>query len=327
MQRIAVYKYDTFLSEASNNLLKNLSSTDIVSHNCLKFLDAATFNFHCLIRRKIADKFFIDNSSKKEEVSNAETFFIKNIYDGYEIRIREYTPLKLLSDEVILFVHGGGWVQGRIETHDPLCRKISNTLHRKVISVDYRLSPKYKFPIPLNDVLSAYLWCAENGYKNIILSGDSVGGNLCAGLCVKLSDMKYNILPISQILFYPVLSNDLESKSFNLFDVGYGLTKEWTKNYIYQYTGAEHNDEKFINNKFIYPLLEDAKVFPETFLISAGCDVLLDGQLEFVNKLKTAEINVYQNILNGSIHGFMTYGKYFDEDISAILNEINTNFV
>jgi acetyl esterase len=173
--------------------------------------------------------------------------------------------------------------------------------------------------------LSAYLWAVENGYINIVLCGDSVGGNLCAALCVKLADIEYIRRPAAQILFYPVLSSDLESKSFEIFEYGYGLTKEWTKNYIYQYTGKEYNDCQFYKNKFVYPLFEEnACIFPRTVLISAACDILLDAQLEFAEKLRKANVFVFHEVFDGVIHGFMTYGKQFEKTISNVLKAINS---
>lgn len=317
-----MYKYDATLSKSSKSVLKQLDRSDKISHRHLKFLDAITCNCHSYIRRKMADNFFLCNSCYAKDVA-IRNFYLNNIDNAHTIRVREYIP-SIKCNDIILFVHGGGWVQGNLETHDALCRSIANVFVRRVISVEYRLSPQYKFPIPLSDVFDAYIWCVNQGYENIILSGDSVGGNLCAALCVKLRDLQYYQFPVSQILFYPILSCNLESKSFDLFGRGYGLTKEWTKNYIYQYTGAEHDDERFINNKFIYPLLEDAGIFPKTFLISASCDVLLDDQLVFADKLKSAKIPVYHTILDGSIHGFMTYDKYFNNDINSILVSIST---
>lgn len=241
-------------------------------------------------------------------------------YDNYKIPVRIYEPTKKTKD-IILFVHGGGWGQGSVDTHDILCRKISKNLDKTVVSVGYRLSPEYKFPVPLGDVFSVYVWCTLE-YKKIILCGDSVGGNLCASLCVKLNVEKYPVQPILQILFYPILSNNIESKSFDLFGRGYGLTTEWTKDYIYQYTGAEYNDKRFSSNKLIYPVLADGDIFPMTFLVSASCDVLLDGQLEFIRKLPAKKI--VHRIVNGSIHGFMTYGKYFDRVIDLIISEMKS---
>ncbi|MDR3180235.1 MAG: alpha/beta hydrolase fold domain-containing protein [Holosporaceae bacterium] len=319
------HEYNTSLPDASRQIVDQLKLSDKISHTQLKFLDIVSFNLHAMIlRRKIADKFFLDNNSFPESIAQTEDINV-NTEDNHKIRVRIYTPQKLSAHATILLVHGGGWVQGSIETHDNLSRKIANAWSIKVISVDYRLSPEYKFPAPLNDVLNAYKWSSENYNENIILCGDSVGGNLCAALCLKLAEIKYAKRPTAQILFYPVLSSNLESKSFELFEYGYGLTKEWTKNYIYQYTGAEYDDPTFNGNKFIYPLYEEnAAIFPPTVLISAGCDVLLDAQLEFAQKLRKANILVHHEILPGIVHGFMTYGKYFEKNITEVLKTIGS---
>ena len=319
-----MYKYTTNLSENSEEVLKGLVLSDFVSHNQLKLLDKLTFNLYSFFRRKISDRFFLDNAGKKEEVANVDDFEIENPNGQHKLSMRAYMPSQKSHNEIILFIHGGGWVQGSIDTHDTLCRKIANVLSRKVFSVNYRLSPEYKFPMPLSDVLSTYIWCSKFENKNIILIGDNVGANLCAALCIKLNAIRYKQLPIAQILLYPILSNNLESKSYELFGNGYGLTKEWTKNYIYQYIGTEYNDPIFSDNKFVYPLLEEnAEIFPKTLLVSASCDILLDDQLAFFEKLKKAKVKVNQIILPGAIHGFMTYGKYFHSDITDILRKTN----
>jgi acetyl esterase len=321
-----MHVYNTLLTSASQEVVNQLGTSDKLSHNTLKILDLISFNFHALIRRKIADRFFFDNSSPFESNYHITDIDI-NTTDNHKIPIRLYTPEEILTDRTILFVHGGGWVQGSIETHDCLSRKIANMLATKVISVGYRLSPEYKFPVPLNDVLEAYKWSINNGYSNIILCGDSVGGNLCAALCVKLAEIGYAKLPTIQILFYPILSGNLESQSFRLFEHGYGLTKEWVKNYIYQYTGAEYNDNSFRRNKLVHPLSEKADIFPRTILISAGCDVLLDAQIDFAEKLKKANKLICHEILDGVIHGFMTYGKQFESIITNVLKTVRSQKV
>ena len=207
-----MYKYTTNLSENSEEILKGLVLSDFVSHNQLKFLDKITFNLHSLFRRKVADRFFLDNAGKKEEVANIDDFEIENPNGQHKLSMRAYTPSQKSSDEIILFIHGGGWVQGSIDTHDTLCRKIANTFSRKVFSVNYRLSPEYKFPMPLSDVLSTYIWCSKSGNKNIILMGDSVGANLCAALCIKINAIRYKQPPIAQILLYPILYHPISKK-------------------------------------------------------------------------------------------------------------------
>ena len=152
----------------------------------------------------------------------------------------------------------------------------------------------------------------------MILAVDSVGGNLCAALCVNIAKMQLP-RPKLQILFYPILSNNIDSKSYKWFATGYGLTREWRKNYIYQYTSAEYNDESFSSNELVYPLYANADVFSKTVIVSASCDILLDDALLFAEKLRNNSVDVFQTIEPGPIHGFMTYGRYFATEIDRIL--------
>lgn len=335
------YSYCTTLSDKSKKIVDQLVVADKMSHERLIALDESTMNANCYLLREVADNFFLNNSSHKEDVSSVNDIRIPSLDNSYTITLRKYSPIlcekgqqqknRDPNEKVILFVHGGGWVQGSIDTHDNLCRKISNALSMEVVSVNYRLSPEYRFPIPLEDVLSAYLWCVNQGYRYINLSGDSVGGNLCAALCLKLRQLEKGKesyqLPVSQILFYPVLSPDLKSKSFELFGNGYGLTTEWTKYYICKYTGAEYNDERYTCNELVYPILGDVNAFPRTFIVSAACDILLDGQLSFFKKLQNAGIEVYRTVLEGAVHAFATYDKYFNDDINRILAEVKRSFL
>ena len=146
-------------------------------------------------RRSMANKFFIDHSGEPEEVNTVENFSILN--EDFQIPIRLYQIND--SKKVCLFIHGGGWIQGNLDTHDYLCRKIAKICEVNVLAVDYRLAPEHEFPSPLNDVNCVYSWCCER-YDEIWLSGDSAGGNLCAAVCIQAA--KTQKLD-AMILFYP----------------------------------------------------------------------------------------------------------------------------
>jgi len=91
----------------------------------------------------------------------AGKYLTEDFYVGQSYRI----PVRLYpvdsSEDVILFVHGGCWTQGNLDTHEYLCQKIIKKLEMNVLAVDYRLAPEHPFPTPLDDVLEAYKWCAE----------------------------------------------------------------------------------------------------------------------------------------------------------------------
>ncbi len=307
-------------SEIINESLKELQE---------KFLKASSESPELMIsadfRRKLADNFFIDHSGKKENMKEINNFYIKSVYDNHQIPVRLYIPQIAKENKVIMFTHGGGWIQGNLETHDYLCRKIANILQIKVLAIDYRLATENPFPIPLNDVFSVYSWCDKNQeYNDIIISGDSAGGNLCAALCIKLSELKYIKKPCEQLLFYPALSNTFQSSSFEVFKDITALPKLGALFFYSQYVGKSCLDTDILNNKLVYPILEDnMSIFPKTTVISAGCDVLLDENLQFIKKLKNSEVEAEHIIVEGAVHGFMTYGKEFEEEITKILKNLH----
>lgn len=269
--------------------------------------------------RAEANRFFIEHSGEAERVASIDEFHIDSTEDRFQIPVRLYKCND--ANKIILFAHGGGWTRGNLQTHDYLCRKMVNMLKINVLAVDYRLAPEHIFPTPLNDIVSVYSWCCEK-YDKIYISGDSAGGNLCAALCIKISEQQLR-KPDAMILFYPALGNDFNTNSYKLYGDIIALAKVSVINFLSQYSGEEYNSENFVNNKLITPNLEtDMSVFPRTFVVSAGCDVLLTEQLDFAEKMRKSGNECQQIVLDGAIHGFAMYGKEFDQYNTDILKQI-----
>ncbi|MDR1551147.1 MAG: alpha/beta hydrolase [Holosporaceae bacterium] len=305
-------------SKKSTAVIEDLSSST------LKMLQKAAeenLSFSPQMSRSMANDFFIRHAGMAEIMEKVENFFI--VIDNYEIPARRYIPTNLRSDSIILFAHGGGWIQGNLDTHDYLCRKIAKILEMEVIAADYRLAPEFIFPIPLEDFCCAYQWCVNTfANKKIILAGDSAGGNLCAALSVKLANEKKRFRPHAQMLFYPVLSNDFSSPSYEAYE-NRALTKIGTIASLSWYVGKSCLEEDIVSNALVYPLSQrDMNIFPRTVLVPAQCDILLDGQLSFAEKLQAANVKVDIIQTDGTIHGFMTYGKEFEDEITNVLEEI-----
>ena len=104
------------------------------------------------------------------------------------IPIRIYTPQNQDNSPIIIYSHGGSWISGNLDTHDNVCRKLSQNTKAIVISVDYRLAPENPFPAGLNDVYNVLQWTYKNAEningnkKQIAVAGDSAGGNLSAAV-------------------------------------------------------------------------------------------------------------------------------------------------
>lgn len=314
--------YSQELSEESKKILEDFGTlaADLMEHA----KEAAEGESQVQYRREKANWFFTNHFGEVEEVASIEDITVKsNNNTAYDIPVRVYSVADQPSKNLLIYVHGGGWTQGNIDTHGYLCRKLAKILNIDVVSVDYRLSPENPYPTPLDDVLSVYKhYVKETGYKNIVIAGDSAGGNLCAALCIKISEEGLR-QPSAQILMYPPLGNNFETKSYETFGKSMALSKESTMGFFRNYTGRESSDTEMLSNKFIYPLLEDdMKVFPRTMIISAGYDVLLDDQLQFAEKLRQNDRFVWHIVDEGVVHGFMTYGNPYNSLVTENCQKI-----
>jgi acetyl esterase len=111
-----------------------------------------------------------------------------------DVPVRVYTPQGRGPFPVVVFFHGGGWVLGDLDTHDPLCRSLCAGAGCTVVSVGYRLAPEHRFPAAVDDALAAVRWVAEHAAEvggdpaRIAVAGDSAGGNLSAVTALRLRD-------------------------------------------------------------------------------------------------------------------------------------------
>jgi len=150
-----------------------------------------------------------------------------------EIPIRVYWPREAKSGElfpVLLWLHGGGFVIGNLDTHDSVCRMLAVQGDCMVISVDYRLAPEFRFPAAVDDSHAVLRWLALHGSeigvdaKRIAVGGDSAGGNLAAVLAILARDEGHPPIAL-QLLIYPCTAPEPETPSHHKFAEGYVLSR------------------------------------------------------------------------------------------------------
>jgi acetyl esterase len=132
---------------------------------------------------------------------------------------RVYTPITAGPEPLagIVYFHGGAWIFGNLETHDCMCRMLSNASGCRITSIDYRLAPEHKFPAAVEDAYAATKWVATNASSigvnpaRIVVAGDSTGGNLAAVVCQQAKTGGPTIA--LQVLFCPVVDIGAETKS------------------------------------------------------------------------------------------------------------------
>lgn len=249
---------------------------------------------------------------------------ILNEEKDYQIPIRYYRFGNTTTKDLMMFVHGGGWSQCDLDTHDYLCRKLSKILNIDVIAVAYRLAPKHPYPTPLNDVLSAYRYCSGLNYNRIVICGDSAGANLCAALCSRVAkNEKLKSKLYAQVLLYPPLDNNFDSASYKEFENCSELSKQSMIKFFESYAGKDLTDPSLNNNKEIFPLKNnDLTIYPKTMIISAGHDILLDDQTNFAKKLKDAGKDVERVIDKEAFHAYMTDGLHHDKLVTVNCKKI-----
>ena len=235
------------------------------------------------------------------------------------VPIRIYRP-KNNDNKIptLVYLHGGGFVIGTLKMYDYLCAQYSSTCNIQVISVDYRLAPENKFPIPVTDCLAAYnkLYDLADNFnidiKKMAVGGDSAGGNLSTVVASQL--IKIDRTPKFQLLIYPVVKEG-ETPSYELFKEGFLLERDdmhWFANH-YVYKDTDRMDPR------LSPLYSDnLKQMPPTIMVIAGFDPLRDGGFEYADKLKKFGVEVTMQIYNDQFHGFYHMANILPEALDAV---------
>jgi len=251
--------------------------------------------------------------------------------DGHPIKGRIYKPSQSPNLPVIIYYHGGGFVLYDIESHDRVCRRLADKNQAIVISIDYRLAPEYKFPVPLNDCYDSFLWAVKQidgigGNKNrITLAGDSAGGNLATAVSVMARDLGGPHIH-SQILIYPTVDATFQFASIERNGKGYLLTKDRMEWFVNHYA-TDENDKSDPLMSPIYQ--EDLVGLPPAFVFTAEYDPLHDEGAAYAQKLKDAGVHTKYKMYKGMIHGFINMPKLAKacltahEDIKSFLDELD----
>lgn len=242
-----------------------------------------------------------------------------------KIPVRIYTPESSTKLPIVIYSHGGFWIGGNLDTHDSICRKLSQNTKAIVISVDYRLAPENPFPAAVNDVYNILQWAFINAgsingdEKHIAIAGDSSGGNLSAATSMMSRD-KNGPHIACQVLIYPSTNIfELNSNSWsyfsNFFNISKGDMEQYTSIYV------PRKEER--KSPYASPLLaNDFSKLPDTLVITAEIDPLRDEGEAYAKKLKEAGVQTNVTRYKGVIHGFITMNKLTNKSDEA-LNQIS----
>jgi len=209
---------------------------------------------------------------------------------------------------ILVFIHGGGWVIGGLETHEPLCIDLAIELDLPVVSVDYRLAPESPFPAAFEDSLAAARWIAS-GLQELgrtatclFLAGDSAGGNLAAVVNVALRDEPAAVPVAGQWLIYPAADPCVRYPSYDAFNEGFLLVKESMDWFEDSYSGPK-GDWRYS------PLLKGVEGLPPTFVVTAALDPIRDQGRAYAARCAEAGVETIYWEAPGTVHGFVNLRK------------------
>lgn len=225
------------------------------------------------------------------------------------------TPDEVIDDRVILYLHGGGYVIGSVNTHRDLIARICRAGKARSLAINYRLAPEDPFPAALEDAIKAYLWLIAEDIspQKIILAGDSAGGGLVLSTLISLRDSG-NPLPAGAVCLSPwtdlagtgeSINTKASSDPFLSPDEDHAIAKLY----------AGDNDLK---HPLISPLYADLRGL-SPFLIQVGTEeILLDDSIRLARRLKESGVKVTLEVWEGMIHVFQVFAKFLPEGREAI---------
>ena len=235
------------------------------------------------------------------------------------VALRHYQRVATGGAGVVLYMHGGGFVVGGLESHDDVCAEICAQTGCDVVAVDYRLCPEHSHPAALEDALHAYDWARKMLAGPIVLVGDSAGGNLAAAVAgARRGDTRV----AGQVLIYPGLGGDKAHGSY----VTHAQAPMLNAADLAFYEDIRAGGKDFSRDPGFAPLRDqDFSALPPTLALGAQCDPLADDAPAYAARIRAAGGQAVGMIEPGLVHGHLRArhvsalaGRSFRRVIAAI---------
>lgn len=231
--------------------------------------------------------------------------------DGREICVRSYQKHGATAQQTLVWLHGGGWMVGDLDTHDDLCEHLAQFTGHVVLSVHYRRTPENPFPAPLDDVLAVLQWLGSMqgllpfARDAVLLGGDSAGAHLALAAAVRqlqaLAADAGAAGIAALLLLYPPLQPDQEHDSMRLFGTGFGLTPAAMQCYW-----QELGQPPGLAAQWLQPGRCTAEIarLPPTLVMSASHDILRDEAEAFAHAAQALGAPLQLLRAPAMVHGF-----------------------
>jgi len=224
-------------------------------------------------------------------------------------------PPNAANDRVILYLHGGGYVMGSINTHRAMIARIARASEAKALALNYRMAPEDPFPTAVDDATAAYRWLLAQGYKpgKIVISGDSAGGGLTLATLLALRDAG-TPLPAAAVPISPWA--DLEGTGASIETRAAAdpmVDKAGLLRMAQMYAGD--SDPK---NPLISPIYADYKGLPPMLIQVGDAEILLDDSTRVAERARAAGVKVELEAWPEMFHVWHVFAKILPEGQQAI---------
>lgn len=217
---------------------------------------------------------------------------------GGPIPVRIYRPEAPTA--VVVYLHGGAWIVGGIDSHDLVTRRISRDTGALVVSVDYRMLPEHPFPAPLDDAYDAVVWAGDQWPQlPLLVAGDSAGGTLSACVALRARDEDGPRIA-AQILVYPGIDDDIDAPSMVAFEHESRVSREDLRFYLEGY-GAQ-------GSPYALPgRATDLSGLPPAVIAIAGHDPLRSSEEDYARRLEEAGVPVTVQLDPEQVHSWIDF--------------------
>lgn len=255
-----------------------------------------------VIQRLMRPLYFIEKSTADLTVERK----IIPVAGSDTIRALWYSPKDIGKNApCLVYYHGGGFVFPASPHHYSLAKEYAQRAHCKVLFADYRLAPKYPFPIAPEDCYAAYSWVLSNAGElavdpaRVAVSGDSAGGQLATVVCLMARD-RGQAIPCGQMLIYPA-AGDVETESVKK----YTDTPMCNSRDMEKYGKLYRSDTSVGENVYASPIeAETLEGLPTAYIETAEFDCLRDGGILYADRLRQFGVSTELYNTEGTMHGF-----------------------
>lgn len=269
-------------------------------------IDAETWAF---IDRTLAlypeDAVTLDIAGQRRVYDQMSQAFRRPRPPGVETEDRQVgtVPVRLYTagspSHTVVYLHGGGFVVGGLDSHDDVCAEICAQTGYRVVAVDYRLAPEHQHPAAFDDAYAVCRWASEAFSDGVVLAGDSAGGALAASVAHAARGHLRGIL--GQVLIYPALGGDVDQGSYLEHAHAPMLSRDEVLFYM-----DVRGPGRAPRDPTLAPLQDDDfHGLPPTVLISAGCDPIRDDCRDYCDRLTEAGVPVHWTDEPGLVHGYL----------------------